>query len=101
MVALVTCWFPQVVSRRPWISTPPTAMACPRSICIHSPARLWLALQAWAELSIERAWPLPIASLAQTEEYLRDDSAGFTMLAESQLAQVTTAARIEMWTAQD
>jgi len=53
-------------------------MVVPKSTCAHWFLSLLCADQAWAEFNMERAWPVPMASPDQTDEYLREVSGGFT-----------------------
>jgi hypothetical protein len=55
-------------------------MVTPKSIFIHKlPAENDEAVHACGESSIDLAWPVPIASLLYTDEYVRDASGGFVV----------------------
>ena len=70
----VTHWV--VSSARPCVTTLLTVYAEPSAIVMYWPTAFVSADHAWAESSIERAKPVPGASLFQTLEYDRALSAG-------------------------
>jgi len=71
----VTRWFSQqLLFERAWVVTEETGRTRPKSTCAHWPALFDAADHACTESSMERAWPVPIASPDQTDEYERSDS---------------------------
>ena len=58
----------------PWVKTPRTLLACSKSMVMYGFLSLRPADHAWGEFMVDLAWPSPIRSLSQTEEYLRWDS---------------------------